>query len=127
MHRSRTIINKIQKFVFPKKDRYKRYLLKYFGTFTIFIDRGTIEFQKHRLINRGNTIHRFTINFIEGAGEVDGEILETLWSNMDEVSGLAQAMLVAHHQEVIDDNMNDSNWHKIIRIGKHLYYLCHVI
>src|SRR5882757_9931405 len=32
--------------------------------------------------------HKFTLNFIEGAGEVDGEILETLWSNMDEVSGL---------------------------------------
>ena len=71
--------------------------------------------------------HKFTLNFIEGAGEVDGEILETLWSNMDEVAGLAQAMSVAHHQEVIDDNMNDSNWRKMIRIGKHLYYLSHVI
>jgi len=70
--------------------------------------------------------HKFTLNFIEGAGEVDGEILETLWSNMDEVSGLTQAMSVAHHQEVIDDNMNDSNWRKIIRIGKRLY-LCLVI
>ena len=71
--------------------------------------------------------HKFTLNFIEGAGEVDGEILETLWSDMDEVAGLAQAMSVAHHQEVIDDNMNDSNWRKMIRIGKHLYYLSHVI
>jgi len=71
--------------------------------------------------------HKFTLNFIEGAGEVDGEILETLWSDMDEVAGLTQAMSVAHHQEVIDDNMNDSNWRKMIRIGKHLYYLSHVI
>ena len=70
--------------------------------------------------------HKFTLNFIEGAGEVDGEVLETLWSKMDQVSGLVQAMSVAHHQEVVDDNMNDSNWWKIIRIGKRLY-LCLVI
>jgi hypothetical protein len=71
--------------------------------------------------------HKFTLNFIEGAGEVDGEILETLWSNMDEAAGLVQVMLVAHHQEVIDDNMNDSNWRKMIWIGKCLYYLRHII
>jgi hypothetical protein len=59
----------------------------------------------------------FTLNFIEGAGQVDGEILETLWSNMDEVAGLAQAMSLAHHQEVVDDHMNDSNWRKMIRTG----------
>jgi hypothetical protein len=63
---------------------------------------------------------KFTLNFVEGAGEVDGEILETLWSPLDEVSGLTQAMSVAHHQEVIDANMNDSNWRKIVRIGRSL-------
>lgn len=61
---------------------------------------------------------KFTLNFIEGAGEVEGEILETLWSGLDEVAGLAQAMSIAHHQEVVDEYMNDSNWRKIIRIGR---------
>ena len=37
---------------------YKWYLLKYFGTFTIFIDRAVIEFQKHQLINHGNTNYK---------------------------------------------------------------------
>ena len=55
---------------------------------------------------------------MEGAGEVEGEILETLWSGLDEVAGLAQAMSMSHHQEVIDEYMNDSNWRKIIRIGR---------
>ena len=63
---------------------------------------------------------KFSLNFIEGAGQVDGEILETLWSNMDEVAGLAQAMSIAHHQETLDEYMNDSNWHKIIRMGRSL-------
>jgi len=67
---------------------------------------------------------RFTLNFMEGAGEVEGEILETLWSKMDEVAPLTQAMSVAHRQEVLDDHMNDSNWRKMIRIGEYLYYLC---
>jgi hypothetical protein len=35
---------------------YKRYPLKYFGAFTTaFINRAMNEFQKHWLINRGNT------------------------------------------------------------------------
>jgi hypothetical protein len=70
---------------------------------------------------------KYTLNFIEGAGEVDGEVLETLWSPMDLVAGLTQGMSVAHRQEVLDDYMNDSNWRKIIRIGKFPYYLCYAI
>ena len=66
---------------------------------------------------------KFTLNFIEGAGQVEGKILETLWSGLDEVAGLAQAMSTAHHQEVLDEYMNDSNWHKIIRIGRNLRYI----
>ena len=60
---------------------------------------------------------KFSLNFVEGAGQVEGEILETLWSGLDEVSGLAQSMSITHHQEVIDAYMNDSNWHKIVRTG----------
>jgi hypothetical protein len=37
---------------------------------------------------------------------------------MDEIAPMAQAMSIAHHQEVVNDHMNDSNWCKIIRIGK---------
>jgi Kyakuja-Dileera-Zisupton transposase len=61
---------------------------------------------------------KFTLNFVEGAGEVDGEIMETLWSKLDEIAGFTQAMSIAHAQEVIDDYMNDSNWRKLIRMGR---------
>jgi hypothetical protein len=64
---------------------------------------------------------RFTLNFIEGAAQVEGEIVETLWSGLDEIAGLTQAMSIAHRQEVLDDYMNDSNWRKMVRIGKALY------
>jgi hypothetical protein len=59
---------------------------------------------------------KFSLDFIEGAAQVEGEILETLWSGLDEVVGITQAMSIAHHQEVLDDYMNDSNWWKIIQI-----------
>jgi hypothetical protein len=66
---------------------------------------------------------KFSLNFVEGSGEVEGEILETLWSKLDEIAGMTQAMSIAHRQEVIDEHMNDSNWRKMIRIGKHLFYM----
>jgi hypothetical protein len=66
---------------------------------------------------------KFSLNFVEGAGEVDGEILETLWSPLDEVAGLTQAMSIPHAQEVIDDHMNDSNWRKIIRMRRDRHHM----
>jgi hypothetical protein len=59
----------------------------------------------------------FSLNFIEGAGQVDGEILETLWASLDKVVGSTRNMSRAHRQEVLDDYMNDSNWKKLVGAG----------
>ena len=67
---------------------------------------------------------KFTLNFIEGAGQVEGKILETLRSWMDEIARLAQSMSIAHHQETVDEHMNDNNWRKIIWMGRYLYSSC---
>jgi len=72
----------------------------------------------HLVAHIAECFPKFTLNFVEGAGEVEGEILETLWSKMDEMAGMAQAMSAAHHQEVVDDHMNDSNWCKMIWTGR---------
>lgn len=69
--------------------------------------------------------YKFSLNFVEGAGEVEGEIMETLWSVLDEVAGLTQGMLLAHRQEVLDNYMNDSNWWKITQIGMLHVIICH--
>ena len=61
---------------------------------------------------------KYSLNFVDGIGQVDGEILETLWWPIDKVAGITRAMSKAHRQEVLDDNMYDSNWKKWIRIGK---------
>jgi hypothetical protein len=72
----------------------------------------------HLATNISDCFHKFSLNFIEGVAEVKGEIMETLWSVLDEVAGITQGMSLAHRQEVLDDYMNDSNWRKIIRISK---------
>jgi hypothetical protein len=66
---------------------------------------------------------KFSLNFVKGSGEVEGKILETLWSGLDEIAGMTQAMSIAHHQEVIDEYMNDSNWCKIIQMCRYLFYM----
>jgi hypothetical protein len=57
---------------------------------------------------------QFSLNFVKGAGQQDGEILETLWSSLNKVSGSVRAMSKAHRQEILDDHMRDSNWKKIV-------------
>jgi hypothetical protein len=59
----------------------------------------------------------FSLNFIEGAGQVVGEILETLWAPLDKLVGSTRNMSRAHRQETIDDHMNDSNWKKTCGAG----------
>ena len=60
---------------------------------------------------------RFAPNFIVGAGQVDGEIIETLWANLNLIAGSTRHMSVAHRREIMDAHMNDSNWKKLVRMG----------
>ncbi|KAF8449492.1 hypothetical protein L210DRAFT_3389489, partial [Boletus edulis BED1] len=52
--------------------------------------------------------------FIPGAGWVDGEIIETLWSVLNVISPSARGMTTPHRQELLDFQMNDSNFMKMI-------------
>ena len=54
---------------------------------------------------------------MEGASQVEGKILKTLWSRMDEIARLSQSMSIAHHQETVDEHINDNNWQKTIQMG----------
>ena len=66
---------------------------------------------------------KWSLNFMKGAGHIDGEIMETLWSGMNKVSGAARSMSKSHRQETLDDYMRDANWKKIVGIGKLFYFL----
>ena len=60
---------------------------------------------------------KYAPNFIPGAGQVDGEIIETLWSPLNRIAGSTRAMSTSHRKEVIDDHMNDANWRKTVGMG----------
>ena len=64
---------------------------------------------------------KFSLNFIEGSAEVEGEIMETLWSRLDVIAGITQGMTIAHRQEVLDDYINDSNWKKLLDLRKPVF------
>ena len=61
---------------------------------------------------------RYSPSFIEGGRQIDGETIETLWAPLNEISQSTRGMSTSHRQEVIDDHMNDSNWKKLIGVGK---------
>ena len=61
---------------------------------------------------------RYSPDFMQGVGQVDGEVVETLWALMNDVSRCCRGMTAPHRQEVLDDHMADSNWQKLVRMGK---------
>lgn len=60
----------------------------------------------------------FSLHFIKGIGQIDGEILETLWAAYNEISPMCRAMTASHRREIYDDFMRDANWKKMINMGK---------
>ncbi|KAF6764374.1 hypothetical protein DFP72DRAFT_986402 [Ephemerocybe angulata] len=57
---------------------------------------------------------RFSPSFIPGAGMTSGEILESLWSVLNEVGLTTSVMTLPHRAEVLDANMLDNNWKKML-------------
>ena len=69
---------------------------------------------------------RFSLNFIRGIGQVDGEIMETNWFPFNKIAGFARVMTPSHRSEVYDDYMRDANWKKIVGIGKCIYNIIYL-
>ena len=51
----------------------------------------------------------YSLHFMQGSGQIDGEILKTLWKEFNKVSPSTKPMSAAHRREVCDDFMRDSN------------------
>ncbi|EFI27460.1 hypothetical protein CC1G_15494 [Coprinopsis cinerea okayama7 len=63
---------------------------------------------------------RYSPSFIDGIGQTSGEILESLWSTLNESARATQTMSLAHRTEVLDAHIGDSNWKKMISLGRNL-------
>ena len=73
--------------------------------------------------HKNDCLYRWATNYVPGAGVVDGEVLETLWSVLNTVSAATRTASLAHRTEILDDHMNDSNWKKMLHIGK-IIHVC---
>jgi hypothetical protein len=72
----------------------------------------------HLSAHKPECFPRFSLDFITGAGNLDGEILETLWSLFNRVAVTARPKSQAYRQESYDSYMQDSNFKKMIGMGK---------
>lgn len=68
--------------------------------------------------HQASCLVRYAPTFIKGAGQVDGEIIETLWSTLNDSAKSTRTATLAHRTEILDDHMNDSNWKKLTKAGQ---------
>ena len=61
---------------------------------------------------------RYATSFIPGAAVVAGEILESLWAVLNQVTPAMRTATLAHCAEIMDDHMTDSNHKKTLGMGE---------
>jgi hypothetical protein len=61
---------------------------------------------------------RYAPRFIPGAGQVDGEGMERLFSVLNGISSVARTMTLANRSETLDSHMGDNNFKKMIDMGE---------
>jgi hypothetical protein len=94
------------------------------------VDRGTPYLQwdpDFKLTTAVGTFHleahipecfpRYSLHFVKGSGQIDGENMERLWSPINKSAPGMRAMTTSYRRESLDWLLNTSNWHKVIGIG----------
>jgi Kyakuja-Dileera-Zisupton transposase len=71
--------------------------------------------------HQDSCLPRYSPSYILGAKQVDGEIIESLWAPLNNISRSIRGMTLVHRQEVLDAHMNHSNWKKMVRIGMEFF------
>ena len=94
--------------------RIKRIPLPNYTTFL----RGIGIWHVHGHVRR--CYHRHCALFVPGAGIVDGEIVETIWAELNRVARNTQHMTLPNRSEALDAHMNDINLSKILRSGENI-------
>ena len=61
---------------------------------------------------------KFSLHFVLGAGHLDGEIMETIWSKLNGPSRTARSMTLAHRVLFLDHCIRDMNFKKMVSMGE---------
>ncbi|KAF9032023.1 hypothetical protein BJ165DRAFT_1327966, partial [Panaeolus papilionaceus] len=80
----------------------------------LVIDRAIGLFHVHD--HKDECFFHFSPTFIPGLGTVAGEILESLWAVLNEISIAVRTSGPAFRMEMLDDHTNDSNHKKILNM-----------
>ena len=88
----------------------------------VVIDRGIGMFHVHG--HQEQCFYRFAPTFIPGAARVVGEILESLWSDLNPIAIATRTMSLAARAGALEDHTSDSNFKKSVGMGKS-YTECH--
>ncbi|KAI0681598.1 hypothetical protein BC835DRAFT_1302345, partial [Cytidiella melzeri] len=51
-----------------------------------------------------------TLNYIRGAGQLDGELMETIWGPLKGIVQSMRSMSFEHRREALDHQIRDHNW-----------------
>lgn len=62
---------------------------------------------------------KFSLNYLPGAGQVEGEIMETLWAVLNGIAAMARAMSKWSRVQFLNSHMNWSNWKKLLGAGEY--------
>ena len=82
------------------------------------IDAGIGSFHVHG--HKNECFFRYGTSFIPFSGITAGEILESLWANMNTISPVVQTATLAHRSEILDDHASDSNHKKAVGLCKYI-------
>jgi hypothetical protein len=89
------------------------------------VDRAIGSFHVHA--HKEACFFRYGAAFIPGTGVCAGEILESLWSNLNTITPATRTATLAHRAELIDDHAADSNHKKSLAIGEQNIILFEII
>jgi Kyakuja-Dileera-Zisupton transposase len=79
------------------------------------IDQAIDLFHVHA--HKDECFFRFATTFIPGAAVVAGQIIESLWSNLNSISPTVRTATLPHRAEVLDDHACDSNHKKMLSMA----------
>ena len=82
------------------------------------IDQAIDSFHIHA--HKDDCFFRFVTTFIPGAAIVAGQILESLWSNLNSISPTVRTATLPHRAEMLDDHACDSNHKKMLSMTENL-------
>jgi hypothetical protein len=74
----------------------------------------------HVHVHKEDCFFRFATTFIPGAAVVAGQILESLWSNLNSISPTVRTATLPHRAEMLDDHACDSNHKKLLSMTETL-------